>query len=267
MKIYQPPTKKNTTRYGGVYADLDFECIRSINELLSPHRGAVLAQMGKNTSFEHSLPYVFLVRGDCNAPTPHPSTTAMHGWQAYQGTSFGCMLHGWYVHSQSPGCCLFVPRTLHTRLNTVPNCQYKCPNSPPAPFCCTTPCSFGGWIGATMWCTWWRTQTCPVLGMWLAALRCCHQSVSTPWIGLTGQLNASQGMINGTPSRARPCTQKHSASRIVRFHYGVCDLGCCAHMVLPATGTHSWEVVEWEEHNAKHTDLSSVARQAQQESL
>lgn len=56
--VCSPVVNSLDTRYGGVYADLDFECIRSLDELLSPHRGTVLAQMGQNTSFEHSLPYV-----------------------------------------------------------------------------------------------------------------------------------------------------------------------------------------------------------------
>ncbi len=52
-------TRTRAHRHGGVYADLDFECLRSLDPLLGGLQGPVLAQMGHNTSFEHSLPYVW----------------------------------------------------------------------------------------------------------------------------------------------------------------------------------------------------------------
>eukprot|EP00877_Chromochloris_zofingiensis_P006659 jgi/Chrzof1/2246/Cz11g08085.t1 len=45
--------------YGGVYADLDVECLKPMDSLLKGH-GAVLAYMGNDTSWEHSIPNAFM---------------------------------------------------------------------------------------------------------------------------------------------------------------------------------------------------------------
>lgn len=47
-----------TSRYGGLYVDLDFECLKSIDTLLELHRGALLGQMGHDRNAKDSLPYV-----------------------------------------------------------------------------------------------------------------------------------------------------------------------------------------------------------------
>jgi inositol phosphorylceramide mannosyltransferase catalytic subunit len=46
-------------KHGGVYADLDMECLRPMDELLGGHR-AVLAQMGKDATAPNSIPNAFM---------------------------------------------------------------------------------------------------------------------------------------------------------------------------------------------------------------
>jgi mannosyltransferase OCH1-like enzyme len=45
--------------YGGVYTDLDAESLRPVDELLAG-RAAVVAVMGTNMRFEHSIPNAFM---------------------------------------------------------------------------------------------------------------------------------------------------------------------------------------------------------------
>lgn len=57
------------------------------------------------------------------------------------------------------------------------------------------------------------------------------------------------------------CEYQHPFVLPVSVFIYACTVLCFTH-VHNYTGTHSWEQVEWEEHNAKHTDLSSAAREA-----
>eukprot|EP00877_Chromochloris_zofingiensis_P001515 jgi/Chrzof1/11364/Cz05g34040.t1 len=45
--------------YGGVYADLDLECLQSIEDLLAGH-DVVLAYMGSDRDFAHCIPNAFM---------------------------------------------------------------------------------------------------------------------------------------------------------------------------------------------------------------
>jgi hypothetical protein len=42
--------------HGGVYADLDVELIRPLDRLLEQKTGAVVASMGRDSAFPHSIP-------------------------------------------------------------------------------------------------------------------------------------------------------------------------------------------------------------------
>jgi inositol phosphorylceramide mannosyltransferase catalytic subunit len=46
--------------YGGVYADMDTECLRPLDQLTSTN-GIVLGRMGTNAGFEHSLPNAIML--------------------------------------------------------------------------------------------------------------------------------------------------------------------------------------------------------------
>lgn len=50
--------------HGGVYADLDMECLKPMDTLMSTH-SVVLGRMGTNESFSHSVPNAFM------ASVPH----------------------------------------------------------------------------------------------------------------------------------------------------------------------------------------------------
>lgn len=54
-------------KYGGMYADLDFEPLRSLEALLWDKRGVVVGQMGSNASFAHSIPNAWMA-----SPPGHP---------------------------------------------------------------------------------------------------------------------------------------------------------------------------------------------------
>lgn len=45
--------------HGGLYADLDMECLKPMDTLMSTHM-VVLARMGTNDSFSHSVPNAFM---------------------------------------------------------------------------------------------------------------------------------------------------------------------------------------------------------------
>lgn len=47
-------------RFGGIYADLDTECIRSLDPLLTGG-DVILGRMGSNPAFEHSIPNAFMM--------------------------------------------------------------------------------------------------------------------------------------------------------------------------------------------------------------
>lgn len=47
-----------TVRYGGLYVDLDFECLRSIDTLLELHHGVVLALAYKDKTLHDRYSYV-----------------------------------------------------------------------------------------------------------------------------------------------------------------------------------------------------------------
>lgn len=54
-------------KYGGVYADLDFESLKNLEPLLKDKRGVVVAQMGTRNTFGHRIPNAWM------ASTPgHP---------------------------------------------------------------------------------------------------------------------------------------------------------------------------------------------------
>jgi mannosyltransferase OCH1-like enzyme len=42
--------------FGGIYADLDTECLRPLGELCAAHSGVVLGRMGDDDGFVHSIP-------------------------------------------------------------------------------------------------------------------------------------------------------------------------------------------------------------------
>lgn len=75
--------------YGGLYVDLDYECLKSIDPLLERHHGVVLAWMSHDkTRSTDPLPYVDC--WCCWLLLLHCIITAMHGWRALLGMSFGC---------------------------------------------------------------------------------------------------------------------------------------------------------------------------------
>lgn len=47
--------------YGGIYADLDFECLQPFVSLLDSHTGVVLGRMGMNDNFNNSLPNALMM--------------------------------------------------------------------------------------------------------------------------------------------------------------------------------------------------------------
>ncbi len=82
----------HTTRFGGMYADLDFECMRSMTDLLSDVKGAVLGRMGIRPTFDHSIPNAWM------------ASTPGHGFWLFAASLVGCRWvesHTW-VESQAP---------------------------------------------------------------------------------------------------------------------------------------------------------------------
>lgn len=51
--------------YGGLYADLDFECLKNVEPLLGDY-GLVLSRMGSNDSFRHSISNAILMSSKHN---------------------------------------------------------------------------------------------------------------------------------------------------------------------------------------------------------
>ncbi|MEI8349919.1 MAG: glycosyltransferase [Candidatus Omnitrophota bacterium] len=51
--------------YGGVYVDLDFECLKNIEPLLDNH-GLVFGRMGEDSAFSHSIPNAFMASAKRN---------------------------------------------------------------------------------------------------------------------------------------------------------------------------------------------------------
>lgn len=65
--------------YGGVYADLDFECVGNMEDLFRGKK-VVLGRMGTDTNFAHSIP---------NAWYKLESLYLFEGWQVCLGIRFG----------------------------------------------------------------------------------------------------------------------------------------------------------------------------------
>ena len=42
--------------YGGLYADMDFQCLRPLNGIFESHHGIILGKMGTDDAFEHCIP-------------------------------------------------------------------------------------------------------------------------------------------------------------------------------------------------------------------
>lgn len=47
--------------YGGVYADMDTECLRPLNDMMNVEADVILGRMGTNPHFEHSIPNAIML--------------------------------------------------------------------------------------------------------------------------------------------------------------------------------------------------------------
>jgi mannosyltransferase OCH1-like enzyme len=50
--------------YGGVYADLDFQCIRPLDQLFGKFSGVVVGRMGTRLEFTHSIPNALMMSSE-----------------------------------------------------------------------------------------------------------------------------------------------------------------------------------------------------------
>lgn len=56
VRVNVDVSERRCHRLGGVYADLDFECLRPFEEVLTEDCDVVLGQMGADLEFEHAVP-------------------------------------------------------------------------------------------------------------------------------------------------------------------------------------------------------------------